>query len=340
MLMLRMAGVVKCSPPAFAALTDGRPEALGRAANACPQLAALLGELLDRYGDRCMGELKLESRSLRDDSSFVAAMLINYLRSNGHNAITLARKAREERADVEGDVLRRAGVLTRMRLRRALRSARTAIRAREEMRLARARLFGVHRQVYRAIGVRLHEHGGLDDASDVFYLTVEEIADAGPSTNRLAAIARARRATFAGFAETAPPNRIITASVPDPFARVDLGRASTARVAAGRVLCGLGCSAGIAEGRVRIVTGPDDDLSIDGHVLVATRTDPGWSPLFHAAAAIVVERGSVLSHSAVLARELGLPAVVGVPGLLTTLRNGERVRVDGAAGTVERLDVP
>jgi pyruvate,water dikinase len=90
---------------------------------------------------------------------------------------------------------------------------------------------------------------------------------------------------------------------------------------------------------VRIISGPDDDLSIDGHVLVAIRTDPGWAPLFHTAAAIVVERGSVLSHSAVLARELGLPAVVGIPGIVDTLRDGERVRVDGTAGTLERLDV-
>jgi pyruvate,water dikinase len=89
---------------------------------------------------------------------------------------------------------------------------------------------------------------------------------------------------------------------------------------------------------VRIISGPDDDLTIDGHVLVATRTDPGWSPLFHTAAAVVVERGSVLSHSAVLARELGLPAVVGIPGLVSGLRDGERVRVDGSNGTVERLE--
>ena len=89
---------------------------------------------------------------------------------------------------------------------------------------------------------------------------------------------------------------------------------------------------------MRIITSPSDDLTVAGHILVAPRTDPGWSPLFPSAAGIIVERGSLLSHSAVLARELGLPAVVGIPGVVATLREGERVRIDGEAGTVERLE--
>jgi pyruvate,water dikinase len=87
------------------------------------------------------------------------------------------------------------------------------------------------------------------------------------------------------------------------------------------------------------VRGPDDDLDVNGHVLTALRTDPGWAPLFPAASAILVERGSTLSHSAVLARELGIPAVVGVPGLLSIVRDGEVVRLDGSGGTVVRLEI-
>ena len=113
---------------------------------------------------------------------------------------------------------------------------------------------------------------------------------------------------------------------------------TSATVADGMVLHGLGCSPGIAEGPVRIITSPTDELTLAGHILVAPRTDPGWAPLFPSAAAIVVERGSLLSHSAVLARELGLPAVVSIPGVVGLLRDGERVRVDGTRGTVERLE--
>jgi pyruvate,water dikinase len=83
---------------------------------------------------------------------------------------------------------------------------------------------------------------------------------------------------------------------------------------------------------------PTDDLALSGRILVTLRTDPGWAPLFPLARGILVERGSTLSHSAILARELGIPAVVGVPGLLRTVRDGDRLRLDGGAGTVEKLE--
>jgi pyruvate,water dikinase len=88
-----------------------------------------------------------------------------------------------------------------------------------------------------------------------------------------------------------------------------------------------------------VIESPRDDLDVGGRILTAMRTDPGWTPLFPSAAGILVERGSTLSHSAVLAREFGIPAVVGVPGLLEALRDGELVRLDGGAGTIERLEV-
>jgi pyruvate,water dikinase len=96
----------------------------------------------------------------------------------------------------------------------------------------------------------------------------------------------------------------------------------------------------VAEAPLRVVMSPRDDLRLDGGVLTTLRTDPGWAPLFLTASAILVERGSSLSHSAVLARELGIPAVVGVPDLLAHVVDGERVRLDGASGTVERLVLP
>jgi pyruvate,water dikinase len=343
MLMHRMADAARRSPAALAALTDREPGGLTRAARESTELDALLAELLDAYGDRCMGELKLESRSLRDDPSFVTAMVVNYLHTDRGDADALAREANQRRAAVEADVRRHLGPIERVRLRHARRVARASIRSRERMRLARARLFGAHRQIYRAIGARLQEQGRLDDRVDVFYLTVDEVGAAVDDDGRvdLAELARARRTIFAGFTQLPAPNRVVTATVPDPFApAVPIGRASTVRASNDRVLRGLGCSAGVAEGPVRIITGPDDDLTIAGHILVAPRTDPGWAPIFHAAAGIIVERGSVLSHSAVLARELGLPAVVGIPGVVAHLRDGERVRIDGAAGTVERLGEP
>jgi pyruvate,water dikinase len=90
---------------------------------------------------------------------------------------------------------------------------------------------------------------------------------------------------------------------------------------------------------LKIIHDPQSSLCIDGQILVAERTDPGWAPLFPTCGGILVERGSTLSHSAVIARELGIPAVVGVANLFAIVKDGESVRLDGGQGTVERLDM-
>jgi rifampicin phosphotransferase len=343
MLLLRMAALAREDASLAAALRSEQDSAaLADARAASESFAALMDELMARYGDRCMGELKLESRPMRDDPAFVLRMLRNYMDAPVAEAATLARGASEAREAARQQVESRLGTVARMRFRRALAAARRGVRAREEMRLARTRLFGVHREIYRAIGARLHESGSLESPDDVLYLTTTEIAaywEGTAASADLSALVRARRTEFARYEGESVPNRIITTGAPHesvvPPAAV---AASAAKPADARILKGLGCSRGVVEGRVRIITSPSDDLAIAGHILVAPRTDPGWSPLFPSAAGIIVERGSLLSHSAVLARELGLPAVVGIPGVVTTLREGERVRIDGEAGTVERLE--
>jgi phosphoenolpyruvate synthase/pyruvate phosphate dikinase len=343
-LMLRLAAIARGDLAVLVPLREQEGAgALATARDANAEFAHTLDELLEHYGDRCMGELKLESRSLRDDPAFVVRMLRNYLNGPTPDPERLAGAARVEREGVERGTTARLGMLGRMRFPRALAAARGGIARRETLRLARTRLFGMHRDVYRAIGQRLQEMRRLDRADDVFYLTTDEIQgfwDGTAPSADLASLARARRAEFAAYERVSPPNRIVTTGAAHEALRHAATLVPDAGRSTARLLRGLGCSAGVVEGIVRIVRSPSDDLAIDGHILVAPRTDPGWAPLFPSARAIVVERGSLLSHSAVLARELGLPAVVGFPGILDLLRDGERVRVDGAAGTIERLELP
>jgi pyruvate,water dikinase len=359
MLMLRLAEIARGDAGVMAALRNPAPAAaLAAARSASDEFATTLDELLREYGDRCMGELKLESRSLHDDPGFVVRMLRNYLDGRAADPHQLAESARRTRVAAEGAVEARLGVVARIGFRRALAAARRGIRARESMRLARTRLFGTHRDVYRAIGARLQELGRLDRADDVLYLTTQEIEEfwnGTAVTADLATLVRTRRVEFAAYENDSPPNRIITTGLPHPTvgslssasgmqasggSQASSARGTVASATDGnRQLRGLGCSAGIAEGIVRVVRSADDDLALDGHILVAPRTDPGWAPLFPCSRGIIVERGSLLSHSAVLARELGIPAVVGIPGIVDMLRDGERVRIDGSAGTIERLDI-
>ena len=92
------------------------------------------------------------------------------------------------------------------------------------------------------------------------------------------------------------------------------------------------------EGPARVLASPSDDLALKKEILVAERTDPGWVPLYPAVSGILIERGSILSHSAVVAREMGIPTIVGITGLMKLVKDGDRVKMDGTAGTVERVE--
>jgi phosphoenolpyruvate synthase/pyruvate phosphate dikinase len=148
-----------------------------------------------------------------------------------------------------------------------------------------------------------------------------------------------RRSEFAEYAATAPP--------PDRFetrGMVHQGRQwevaaprAAATVESGEQRTGTGCYPGLVRGRVRVVRDPRDAGLRPGEILVAERTDPGWVMLFPAASGLLVERGSLLSHSAIVARELGIPAVVSVAGLTQWLETGDTVEMDGRAGTIRRL---
>jgi pyruvate,water dikinase len=106
-------------------------------------------------------------------------------------------------------------------------------------------------------------------------------------------------------------------------------------------LKGTSCCPGIVTGTVKVILSPNDDMSLSDEILVAGKTDPGWVPLYPSARGVLIERGSLLSHTAIVAREMGLPAIVGVPNITKILKTGDVVEMDGSAGTiriVSRLD--
>jgi len=195
--------------------------------------------------------------------------------------------------------------------------------------------------IFRAIGRRFKELGVLRRADDIFYLTREEIFSfvVGTSpTQDLAALVALRRKEYAAFeAMEELPDRIFTRG---PVYCNDLTEAPPAAVGETgdpNVLKGISCCPGKVRGRVKVILQPSDDMSLNGEILVAGRTDPGWVPLYPSASGLLVERGSILSHSAIVARELGLPAILGIPGITKRLKTGDLVEMDAAAGTVRIL---
>ncbi len=197
-------------------------------------------------------------------------------------------------------------------------------------------MFGVVRRIFLALGDRLASVGMLDSARDVFWLSQEELfghfTGTGGGTD-LRGLVSLRQAEFARYRQmTAPPDRFETYGPP----ALSVPRVPALQAKDGD-LQGVACCPGIVRGRVAVVREPQQAPDLTGRILVAERTDPGWTLLFPAAAGLLVQRGSLLSHSAIVARETGLPCIVAIAGLMETLRDGDMVEMDGTIGVVRRL---
>ncbi len=305
-----------------------------------PGLQQDIAAYLDRFGDRCLDELKLESPTLTDDPTPLYRSIGARARQLAGGIVRAADPDRQRReAEGRAAAALRGHPLRRLAFGILLRNARARVRDRENLRFERTRVFGRARRLVLAMGERLTDAGRLADARDVFWLEVEELlglARGTATTADVGGLVQARRAEFDRYrAEPAPPDRFTTRG---PVAlATPIPSASAAAEWSGDVRVGLGCCAGVVEGVARVVRDPRGVELAPGTILVAERTDPGWILLFPACRGLVVERGSLLSHSAIVARELGIPAAVAVPGATSWLRDGDRVRLDGATGTVERL---
>jgi pyruvate,water dikinase len=306
-----------------------------------PEFRRLLGEYLEKFGDRCMEELKLESSTLLDDATPL-------LRSVGH----LARRPRDDRPPgaIDAEMRTRAEArvaealrgkpLKRLQFRWVLKHARARVRDRENLRFERTRLFGRVRMMFVELGRQFHARGILDDPRDVFYLEVEEVlgyVEGTASCADLRGLALVRKTEFARYrAAPRPADRFETRGL------VYVGHTyerATPLVPVGDAeeRVGLGCCPGVVRGKVRVITDPRGAELRHGEILVAERTDPGWIMLFPAAAGLLVERGSLLSHSAIVAREMCIPAIVSITDVTRWLRTGDEVEMDGARGVVRRL---
>jgi phosphohistidine swiveling domain-containing protein len=308
----------------------------------------LMATYLREYGLRCVGELKLETVSWRDQPHRVYQVLRDYLQRDMQTSTRRAdieQRERERRSEAERQCLQAlsqssTGWLRKRIFRRVLKNARLGIRQRENMRFARTRIYGILRSMLRSIGKHFAASDVLDDREDIFYLTIDEvwgfIRGTAVSTDLrgLAAVRRAEYDRYRDGTEPAPADRFVTygmACHPGSYRSA----APAAESTDGAALTGIGCCPGVVCGTVQIIRDPADSGGFEGDILVAERTDPGWVTLYPGFKGILIERGSVLSHSAIVAREMGIPTIVGIAQLTKRLASGQQVRMDGQAGTVE-----
>jgi pyruvate,water dikinase len=314
---------------------------------------AAFDEFLDLYGLRCVDELKLESRSYRDEPEQVYQLIRSYLKLDHCGSLDAESRRHTEqtvRQNAERHVDRllraqRSWLPRRAIFNHVLAATRRGIRDRERMRLARTRIYGVLRSMLRALGIHLHRSQVLDSAEDIFYLTIDEVWDfiqGTAVTTQLSDLVAVRRAEYDHYRtaiDQVPDNRFETSGVAylnNSFQRQRVP--PTDSDPASSRLKGLGCCPGIVEDGVQVVVDPKQTTHFTGGILVAERTDPGWVPIYPAFRGILIERGSVLSHSAIVAREFGIPTIVAIHGLTQTLRSGQRIRMNGETGDVEILE--
>jgi pyruvate,water dikinase len=343
-MLLGLAAQARQQPELRAVLLETPADDLAREIPADPRFsdfAAGIARYLDLYGFRCVNELKLEELSLRDRPAFLYQILRNYLAAEDSSALdTTFLEEREGRVRREAEA--RAfqairGPFRRAVFRQILGNARLGVKNRENLRFARTRIYGLLRELLRAVGEDFATKDLLDRADDIFYLTLDEVWDFTKGravTVNLKGLAALRRAEFDAWRQQDPPaDRFESFGLPY-FRNRFQGRPHAAVAAEDGLLRGTGCCPGIVTGAVKVLRTPSEDARLDGEILVAERTDPGWVPLYPSVSGLLIERGSILSHSAIVAREMGIPTIVGIAGLVSILKTGQVVTMDGGAGTV------
>jgi pyruvate,water dikinase len=200
----------------------------------------------------------------------------------------------------------------------------------------------VLRRMLRELGRRLVAAGALDDHEDIFWLTLEELdaaapaLDAGQAVSGYQAAVAERRTNWTRARGVTPPVALPLKGGAT-FLGIDYSRILPARAeqTQGDTLKGIGASPGQVRGTARVIQGPDEfDQMRAGDILVAKITTPAWTPLFALAAGVVTDVGGPLSHGSIVAREYHIPAVLGTAVATERIRSGQRVMVDGDAGTV------
>jgi pyruvate,water dikinase len=284
-------------------------------------LGARLGEFLRRWGHRGVSEGELRAASWEDDPGPVLAAL--HARAASPRPPGFRARAAEQlgRAD-EMAIFARLGLLRALLLRPAVAGARAWVTRREATKSLAVALIDHGRDIVRGAARRLAAAGAIAEGDDVFFLDAAELRAAlGGTAPSPAAVQRRRRRWQREATLPAPRD-------------VDFGTSVTAPVAEG-ALVGLGVSAGVGLGPARVIRPGEAARLEPGEVLVAPVLDAALGPLLASAAGAVAEIGGLLSHGAVVARELGVPCVVDVRDATRRIRTGDRILVDGGSGHVK-----
>ncbi|HEX6757497.1 MAG TPA: PEP/pyruvate-binding domain-containing protein, partial [Propionibacteriaceae bacterium] len=291
-----------------------------------------LQAFLRRFGHRAVAEIDLGMPRWSDDPSHLLGVISNYLRldESDLDPVSQFRAGAAKAESMITSLSSRASERSRLRAKLAgwtLRRVRQLAGLREAHKFPLAMAFAVMRENLRAVGRELAAVKVLDQADDVFFLDLGDVRR-GLAGEDLRALVEERREAYTQELKRRHIPRLLLSNGTEPEAL-----AAQAAQADG-ALVGSPASTGTVTGRARVVLEPVGAHLEPGEILVAPSTDPGWTPLFLTAGGLVMEMGGAGSHGAVVAREYGIPAVVGVPDATQKIETGQLITVDGTAGLV------
>jgi len=337
--LLDVADVIRPHPEVVAFLRDVRDEGF------LDELAKLAGgqeardairAYLDRYGMRCVGEIDITRPRWSERPTTLLPMILTNIKNFEPGAGERRfEQGRQEAWKKEQELLERLRALPdgerkAEETKRMIDRVRTFIGYREYPKYGMVSRYFVYKQALLDEAERLVRAGVLGEKEDIFFLRFSELQDVVHTNQVDDELIRQRKEAFRSYQALTPP-RVLTSdgeAVAGAYRRADLPTGA---------LVGLPVSAGTVEGRARVILDMAEADLEPGDILVTAHTDPSWSPLFVAITGLVTEVGGLMTHGAVIAREYGLPAVVGVEHATHLIQDGQRIRVNGTDGYIEIL---
>ncbi|MFE5389966.1 phosphoenolpyruvate synthase [Bacillus thuringiensis] len=291
---------------------------------------------LNKYGMRCSGEIDITKTRWSEQPATIIPMILNHIRDFEYGASK--RKFEEglqEALKKEAELLERLqhlpdGEQKVEETKRMIRNLRNSIGYREYPKYGMIHRYFIYKQALLKEAEKLVKNNVLDEIEDIYYLTFEELHEV-VRTNKLDyKIIHKQKNAYKLYEKLTPP-RVITSD-----GEIITGKYKRENLPA-EAIVGLPVSSGVVEGRARVILNMEDANLEDGDILVTAFTDPGWTPLFVSIKGLVTEVGGLMTHGAVIAREYGLPAVVGVENATKLIKDGQRIRVHGTEGYIEVL---
>ena len=289
---------------------------------------------IDLYGDRAPEELKLETVTFRVSPLLLVKKLLEYA-SDERRLYELAEELNASEPQLPSSVLAKCGAAERRLIRFLSKKAALGIGNREASRLNRTRIYGMVRSIMLELGERLCERKIIDSPRDIFMLTLEEVFGAADGGEGLNSIVSQRRGEYRVYEQLPACSRLVFSGEVVNKRHKNVNSVTLTEDTDENLLIGTPCSNGKATAEAVVITDISDIPEIKGRIIVARMTDPGWVFMLTVAAGIISEKGSLLSHTAIISRELKIPAAVGVKNACSVIKSGDLITLDGSTGRVE-----